>query len=247
MARTLIIDDENHCADRIAWLLSRCAPEFEIADKASSVEEAIASTHKHHPDLVFLDVQIGNKTGFDYLRQVEKTDFDVIFTTAYDQYAIEAFKFSALDYLLKPIGVDDFTQAIKRYTNRLSRNHFDKKMDVLLHNLKSVKSKRKITLPTQEGYEFLDLGQIIRFQADGNYTHIYLVDRTKFTVSKTLKTFDEIMEGSHFFRVHHSHLINIEHVKKYTRGKGGYVTMIDDSTVDVSTRKRDEFLSYLIK
>jgi len=247
MVTTLIIDDEEHCIDRISGLLKRCAPQFEFTAKAKTVEEAVNETRKHNPDLVFLDVQIGNQTGFDYLSQWSQPDFDVIFTTAYDQYAIEAFKFSALDYLLKPIDIDQFKAAINRYTNRLSRNYFDKKMEVLFHNLKGTQETKKITIPTQEGYEFIGLREILRLQADGNYTHLFLKDGTKLTVAKTLKTFDDMLAGTDFFRIHHSHLINLYHLKKYHKGKGGYVVMADGAAVNVSTRKKEEFLKALIK
>lgn len=246
MVKTLVIDDERHCIERIASLLQRCAPQFELTAKAKSVEMAIEKTRKHNPDLVFLDVQIGNQTGFDYLSQCHTSNFDVIFTTAYDQYAIEAFKFSALDYLLKPIDIDQFKAAIERYKNRLSRDYFDKKMEVLLHNLKGTQTTRKIAIPTQEGYEFINLKKILRLQADGNYTHLFLKDGTKLTVTKTLKTFDDLLAGPDFFRVHHSHLINLHHLKKYHKGKGGYVVMADGSSVSVSTRKKEEFLKALI-
>ncbi|MCM4156302.1 LytTR family DNA-binding domain-containing protein [Gramella sp. AN32] len=245
MINTLIIDDEKHCIDRIEGLLRTCGSEFQLTAKAQTVEEAISETKKHHPDLVFLDVQIGTQTGFDYLAQWDQPDFDVVFTTAYDQYAIEAFKFSALDYLLKPIDKENFKVAINKYTSRLSKNYFDKKMEVLMHNLRSNQATKKISIPTQEGYEFLTLQEVLRLEADGNYTHIFHKNGTKLTVAKTLKVFDEMLVGSNFFRIHHSHLINLIHIKKYYKGKGGYVVMEDGASVDVSTRKKEEFLKFL--
>jgi two-component system LytT family response regulator len=242
MSKTLIVDDEKHCMERIVGLLSKCEPKFESINYAKSVEDAIYKTNQFHPDLIFLDIQLGNQTGFDFLSSVDHEQFDIIFTTAYDQYAIEAFKFCALDYLLKPISVGDFKSALNRYNNKISKNYFDERIKHLIQNLKTDFLKRKIAVCSSKGYEFLDLKNIIRFEADGNYTHIFTKDTTKFTVAKTLKVFDDLLKGCNFYRVHHSHLINLHHVKRYFKGKGGYIVMEDNSSVSVSFRKREGFL-----
>lgn len=245
MATILIVDNENHCIESILDLISQCNFNFDFITSAQNVEDALYKTKEYNPDLIFLDVQLGNKTCFDFLSQLKRRDFDLIFITAYDQYAIKAFEFSALDYLLKPINIDDFRRAVKKYQNKVSRKDFDNKMNVLLHNLHNEKSKKKITIPSQEGLEFLELQEIVRFQADGNYTHIFMNDGTKFTASKSLKFFDEMLSELNFFRVHHSHIINLEFVKRYYRGKGGYLIMEDDTTVNVSVRKKDSLLKFL--
>ncbi len=245
MATILIVDNENHCIESILDLISQCNFNFDCILSALTVEDAISKTQEYNPDLIFLDVQLGNKTCFDFLSKIKKRDFDLIFVTAYDQYAIKAFKFSALDYLLKPINIDDFRRAVKKYHNKVSREYFDNKMNVLFHNLHNDTSKRKIAIPSQEGLEFLELQEIIRFQADGNYTHIFMKNGTKFTASKTLKFFDEMLTDLNFFRVHHSHMINLEYVRKYYKGKGGYLIMEDDTSVNVSVRKKDSLLKFL--
>ena len=245
MATTLIVDDEKHCVDNIIDLISQCNFKFDFIISAKSVEEAIHKTNEYKPDLIFLDIHLGNQTGFDFLSKINGKDFDLIFITAYDQYAINAFKFSALDYLLKPIKLDDFKRAIRKHKKNISRKYFNYKMDIFLNNLKNDITKRKIAISSQEGLEFLDLNKIIRLEADGNYTHIFMKNGTKFTASKTLKFFDEMLTGSNFFRVHHSHMINLALVKKYYKGKGGYIVMVDNTSVNVSIRKKEVLLKFL--
>ena len=245
MATILIVDNEKHCIESIIDLISRCNFEFEIITSAQTVKEAIYKTNSYKPDLIFLDIHLGNQTGFDFLSEIEKKDFDLIFTTAYEQYAVKAFEFSALDYLLKPINLEDFKRAINKFNNNVSRQYFENKMDVFLHNLKNDILNRKIVIPSQEGLEFLELHNIVRFQADGNYTHVFLKNGTKFTASKTLKYFEDMLSGSIFFRVHHSHMINLEHIKKYYKGRGGYIIMEDNTSVNVSVRKKESLLKFI--
>lgn len=245
MTRTLIIDDEQHCINRIEELLGEHTHSFEVVGRALSVEKALELTAQLRPDLVFLDVQIQDRTGFDFLRGLKEINFFVIFTTAYEKYAVQAFKFSALDYLLKPIGREDFEEALKKYGVQHSALALERKMEVLLHNLASDSRSKRISIPTLDGYSFLEIGDIVRCQADVNYTHIYLLDRHKITVSKTLKSFEELLADHHFFRVHNSHLVNLQYVKKYNKGKGGQVTMEDGSTVEVSSRRKEAFLKLM--
>ncbi len=247
MITTLIIDDEKHCIDCISDLLQQSELQFNYLLSAQSVEEAIYITHRYQPDLVFLDVHLGNQTGFDFLLQLESIKFDIIFTTAYDQYAIEAFKFSALDYLLKPITSSAFQVAIKRFRDSSTKKYFERKMNVLWHNFKNDVTTRKITIPTQEGYLFLELSEVIYLKADGNYTHIYCKDGLKYTVAKTLKIFDEMLSDANFFRVHHSSIVNLKYVRKFHKGSGGYVVMEDGTSVNVSIRRKENFLKAFVK
>ncbi len=246
MIRTLIIDDEQHCIDRVKQLLMPFGEKIECVGTAKTLENALTLTKEVSPDLVFLDVRIEDKTGFDFLRVVSPISFDVIFTTAYEKYAVQAFKFSAVDYLLKPIDADDFKNSIQKFEIKSSSKHLEQKIDVLLHNLKAQNTIKKITVPTLDGFEFLEITDIARCQADVNYTDIHLKNGKKLTVSKTLKSFEELLEPEQFFRVHNSHLINLREVKKYTKGKGGYVTMNDNTHIEVSTRRKEEFLRRLV-
>lgn len=246
MVKTLIIDDEQHCIDRVTELIDPYKLKYMVVDTVKTVQEALLATHNYSPDLVFLDVQIANKTGFDYLKKLDRIDFNIIFTTAYEKYAIEAIKFSALDYLLKPIGQEAFDLAIKKYENNFSLNEINKKLDSLLFNLKE-KSLNKLCIPSFDGIDFVELDNILFLEADINYTTIVLKNNEKMVVSKTLKNYENLLRNSGFFRVHNSFLVNLNYVKKYTKGKGGYVTMVNDKIINVSYRRKDKFLKTMQK
>lgn len=240
--RIAIVDDELHCINRLMTLL-----EAEIRSGSSvhvfkTFDEAIRGIDILQPEVLFLDIQLQGRTGFEVLQGISFKGFSLIFTTAYEQYAINAFKFSALDYLLKPLVWADLNLAMEQAKKRLEEKHFTEKLKVLLSHLSSARKSNKISIATIEGYIFLEINQIIRCQADVNYTYIYTAGGDKYTASKTLKYFEDLLTEYNFFRVHSSHLINLEQVCKYTKGKGGYVTLSDGSTIEVSTRRRDAFL-----
>lgn len=247
MIQAIIIDDEQHCIDRLSQMLHEyCKYSVELAGTFKNVKDGIAAIENLRPQLVFLDVQIGDETGFDLLQQLKQISFDVIFTTAHDKYAVKAFKFSALDYLLKPIDPDDLQQAIERFKNKTSANGINQKFETLFHNLKSTGvSSKKISVATITGFEFLNVGDILRCQSDVNYTTLFLTNKRKLMVAKTLKEFEELLTDYNFYRVHNSHLINLSYIKSYNKGKGGYVTMNDDSEIEVSTRRKEDFLKRL--
>jgi two-component system LytT family response regulator len=211
-----------------------------------SVEDGVKAIRELEPALIFLDVEIQDKRGFDLLQQLNERSFAVIFTTAYQQYAVQAFKFSALDYLLKPIDPDDLMQAIQKLKEKKSQDEMAAKLDALFYNLKSMQgTTKKIGVPTVKGLSFTDVSDIVRCQSDINYTTIFLKDKQKIIVAKTLKEFEELLSGYNFYRVHNSHLINLSYVKSYNKGKGGFITMTDNSVIEVSTRRKDEFLKKL--
>ena len=242
MIKAIIIDDEQHCIDRVEALLKPYADTIVIIGKFQTVDSAVNGIESLNPDVVFLDVQIHDKTGFDVLKAINKPAFEVIFTTAFEAFAVQAFKFSAVDYLLKPIDETDFNLAINKLNEKMEAKDFSKKVNVLLENISKNDHLKKITIPTIDGLEFLEISDIIRCEADVNYTTIFTKDNKKIIVSKTLKSFEILLANCNFFRIHNSHLINLSYVKKYTRGKGGYVTLTDNSTIEVSTRRKDEFL-----
>ncbi|MEZ4792216.1 MAG: LytTR family DNA-binding domain-containing protein [Gelidibacter sp.] len=246
MIKAVIIDDEIHCIDRIRQLLEPYKSIIQLVSTFADVELAIEGINAIQPDLLFLDVQIHAKTGFDVLKSIQQPKFEVIFTTAYEAYAVQAFKFSAVDYLLKPIAEDDFKQAIDKVTHKLETNDFSNKVEVLLSNLSKKDQHKKISIPTVEGYSFIEVSDIIRCQSDVNYTTIFTIHNKKIIVSKTLKIFEELLADCNFFRVHNSHLINLDYVKKYAKGKGGYVTMVDNTDIEVSTRRKDAFLKIIL-
>jgi two-component system LytT family response regulator len=209
------------------------------------IDEALRGIEQHRPHVVFLDVQLGEATAFELLKELPRIDFALIFTTAYEQYAISAFKYSALDYLLKPISKPDFDRALGKAITQTERDQSTEKVRMLLNNLSLDGRRKKITIPTADGLFFLKISEIIRCEADVNYTHIFTISGQKHTVSKTLKYFDELLTDADFFRVHQSHLINMDHIRKYQRGKAGTVIMADNTHIEVSTRRKELFLEKL--
>ena len=249
MIQAIIIDDEPHCIEYLSNLLcSEFIGKIELAGTAQTVNEGIKLISVLQPDLVFLDVQIADNTGFDLLRQLNKIKFEVIFTTAYDKYAIQAIKFSALDYLLKPIDKKDMEIAIDKLFGEISKKITSAKLDTLLYNLERKNGGlKKIIIPTSNGLEFLDVADIIRCESHINYTTIFLKENKKLLVAKTLKEFEEMLTEHHFFRIHNSHLINLSSVKSYRKGKGGSVILSDGTEIEVSTRRKEDFLKQLSK
>jgi two-component system LytT family response regulator len=244
MIRAIIIDDEQHCVDRLSRLLEEhFSADVHLMKSFNSATEGLKAIHKYKPDLVFLDVQLNDKTAFELLKQIDEIDFEIIFTTAYEKYAVQAFKFSALDYLLKPVDPADLKQAVQKLLDKNPKINTTKKLETLLGNLYG--TSKKICVPVVNGLVVLTVSDIIRCESEINYTTIFMKDRQKLTVAKTLKDFDEILSDYNFFRVHNSHLINMAYVKTYNKGKGGSVIMSDHTEIEVSTRRKDEFLKKL--
>ncbi len=247
MIRAIIIDDELHCIDRLENLVTNYCSNIELCGSFQSVKEGLAAIKKVKPDLVFLDVEINDETGFDFLKQLPEINFEVIFTTAYDKYAVQAFKFSAIDYLLKPVDVDELQTAIKKLNEKFSQKDIAQKFDALFHNLKKDNSKSKrICVPVLTGFVFIEVDDIIRCESNINYTTLFLKDKQKLIVAKTLKEFEELLRDYNFYRVHNSHVINLAYIKSYNKGKGGFVTMKDGAEVEVSTRRKDDFLKSMM-
>ena len=242
MIKAIIIDDEQHCIDRLSSLLkTNHTASIHLLGSAASVKDGIKAIKEQQPDLIFLDVQIHDRTGFDLLRECGNINFKVIFTTAYDKFAIQAIKFSAIGYLLKPIDEDDLAEAL----DKLSSNSVDdmRAMTKVIENNSNPQSKKKkITIPTGNELIFLDIDEIVRCHSDINYTTIYKSDKQKILVAKTLKEFEELLTEHHFFRIHNSELINLAYIKSYNKGKGGSVILNDGTELEVSTRRKEEFL-----
>ena len=247
MIRTVIVDDEQHCTDRLNALVEeRCANSVHVLQTFDNVNDALVGLKKLQPELLFLDVQIHDKTGFELLQSLGNVTFDVVFTTAYEKFAVQAIKFSALDYLLKPIDGDEFEAAVEKVKAKRANADSAKKIDTLFHNLNTIGGQTKrISVPTMTGFEFLQVGDIVRCESDVNYTTIFMKDKQKLMVAKTLKEFEELLTDFQFFRVHNSHLVNMTYVKSYLKGKGGCVVMSDNSEIQVSVRRKDDFLKAL--
>lgn len=245
MIRAIIIDDEQHCINWLKELVKTSTTCIDVVASYTSVDTALKELQHLDIDVVFLDILFEEKTGFDFLKDLANNQMEVIFTTAHAQFAITALKLSAIDYLLKPIDKEDFAAAVKKLQDRMSKKEIAQKLEVLFNNLQKQDVHKKISLPTADGYTFVEVQNIIHCQADINYTHLFLQGNQKLTVSKSLKYFEELLSNCNFFRIHNSHLINLSYVRKYTKGKGGYVTMADNSQLEVSTRRKESFLKYL--
>jgi two-component system LytT family response regulator len=241
--KTIIIDDENNARETIKNMLSIYCPDVEVIDVAGSVKEGEAVLNRHRPDLVFLDIKMADGTGFDLLRKFEDVNFFVVFVTAFEEFAIRAIKFSALDYILKPIDPDELMSAVEKAREIIEKENISIKLEALYENLDILSSNnKKIVLKTTGSVHIVNLKDIVRCESEKNYTHFYTIDNEKITVAKTLKEYNGLLNDYHFYRVHQSHLINLEHVKRYEKHDGGFLVMDDNSSVPVSFRKKEDLM-----
>lgn len=240
--RTVLIDDEKYARENLRAELEPYSDVLELVGEANSVEQALELIDGERPELIFLDINLGDGTGFDVLEKVKHKEFKLVFLTAYNQYAIRAFKFNALDYLLKPLDKKELATVIEK-VQRLIHQH-QPLLEEILKNMEGLQSK-KIAIPSQDGFSLHPIDEIIRCQSDGNYTLIYFNDKHKILSSKTLKYFDDLLTNSHFERVHNSHLVNLNHIKKYSNIDGGSLKMSDGSEVPISQRKKSHVLTVL--
>lgn len=245
MIKAILIDDEVHCLDTLSILITDYCPEVQILERCMSAKQGLSAIEKHEPALVFLDIEMPAMNGFELLEQFKEIPFAVIFTTSYDQYAIKAIRFSALDYLLKPIDPKELITAVHKVQTQKhlpSQEQFQMLMNQVKHKENGF---HKIAVPTTEGFELIPADQVVRCEADDNYTHLFLKDKKKITACRTLKEMEEqLADFSSFLRVHHSYLVNLNEVSKYVRGEGGYLVMSDGTTVNVSRSRKDALLKY---
>ena len=248
MIRCVLIDDENNSLEMMEWLIKTYCPQVSIDAMCNSSEKGIEAIKKFRPDVVFLDIEMPHMNGFDMLEQFDKLFFDVVFCTAYDQFAIRAFKYSALNYLLKPVDPADLQETIRRIEEKKS-SPSKEQIEMLLQNIReSAKpAVQRIALTTNDGMIFVSTQDILYCEAESNYTSVILKGGKKILVSKVLKDIDETLSGSNFYRIHNSYLINLNHIKKYVRGDGGYVIMENDVTISISRSRRHEFMELFSK
>jgi two-component system LytT family response regulator len=245
MIKAIIIDDEVHCVDTLSMLLADCCPEVEVTDTCVSAKKGLEAIEKSKPDIVFLDIEMPVMNGFELLENFKQIPFAVIFTTSYDQYAIKAIRFSALDYLLKPIDEEELVNAIKKIS--LQKIHpSEEQFRMLIDKIQYKKnSLTKVAIPTAEGFELILAEEIIYFEADDHYTRLFLKNKRKVIACRTLKEMEEqLNDFASFLRVHHSYIVNLNEVTKYIRGEGGYLVMTDGATVNVSRSRKDALLKY---
>jgi two-component system LytT family response regulator len=241
--RTVLVDDERTSMLTLESLLAKYFPAINIVGKAETVAQAVSEINKKSPELVFLDISLPDGEGFDVLEQIKQRNFEVIFITAYDQYAVKAFEFSALHYLVKPLTLDGLKDAINRFKELKTDEHLDDKVNVLKESLKS--KNEKIIIPSSEGLNVVRLSDIMRLEADDVYTYFYLTDGNRLMASRPLNNYEKILEDLPFSRLHAKHLVNLMYIKRYVKGKGGSVIMEDNTEVEVSVRKKPDFLAKL--
>lgn len=250
MITAIIIDDEAKGRQVLRQKIMGYCPGVEIVGEASDGKEAIGLLKNYHPQVIFLDIEMPRMNAFEMLNEIKEQDFHIIFTTAYDQYAIKAIKYAAFDYLLKPIDIEELKLAVSRVEKSIGSidsNQTKKQVETLQLNMQADKKQLfKLAIPSLEGLSFYDIKDIIRLEANSNYTNIFLINNLKIVASKTLKDFGDLLPEDVFFRCHHSHIINLKHIKRYLKGDGGQIEMQDGSIVDVSRSKKEQFLKIIL-
>ena len=238
----ILIDDEFSSLQNLEQKLTEFCPDINIVATAQKPEDAILLIRQYKPHVIFLDIEMPRMNGFRMLDELGEYDFEIVFTTAYNHYAVDAIRISAFDYLTKPIAIKDLQNAVERLIN--SRKHFTKdKVELLRSSLSSVKSQdEKIAIPTGEGLEFIPIKTILHIESSSNYSKLFFTDGKNILVTKQLGEFEELLSPFNFFRVHNSHLINLAYIRKYIRGEGGQVVMQNGDVIDVARRKKESFL-----
>ena len=243
MINAVIIDDETRNIKLMKNILSKFCPQVNLIGDATNGKTGKELIIQKKPELVFLDIEMPYGNGFDLINDLMPVDFEVIFVTAFDKYMLQALKYSALDYLLKPVNIDELKQAVQNAELRIRKNSINQQLNILLDNFKKQEpGLKKIAIPTSDGFDFILIDDIIRCEALGAYTKIHTKDLKKIIVTKPLKDYETILPEDIFFRIHNSHLINLNYIKKYNRGRGGLVELDDGSIIEVATRRKDEFL-----
>jgi two-component system, LytTR family, response regulator len=245
MIKTIIIDDEPYCCETLEIMIGKFCPELTVAAVLHSGAEAIEALAQFSPQLVFLDIEMPYMNGFEFLEKVHFINFALIFTTSYDQYAIKAIRFSALDYLLKPIDREELIQAVAKVSKSL-QSPTELQLELLLQKFNVPKTPiKKIALPTMEGLQMVEIDAIISCSSDSNYTNFFLKNNKKLTASRTMKDVEDLLSDYSFLRVHNSFLVNLNEIHKYIKGEGGYLVMSDGTNIDVSRSRKEMLLQKL--
>jgi len=248
MIRTVLVDDETDSTNVLKNLLQVYCPQVKVVGEADNVNDALQVIETCTPDLVLLDIAINDETAFDLLNRLNNITFQVIFVTAWDNHAITAFRYSAVDYLLKPVDGEDLQKAIEKVGQKSNEHEIMRQLKVLSDNIDSLQfTKQKMAVPTITGLSFVLLKDVIRFEAKGNYTVVYLNKGEQIVTTRSIKEYETFLPDSIFYRVHNSHIINLNKVQKYQKGRGGYLFMEDGSSIEVAFRRREDFLRRLLK
>lgn len=249
MIKTIIVDDEHHASEFLEKMLKRYFPnKFIICKTNESIDDAVKAIEIYQPDLVFLDIQMPIKNGFELFKEIKEINFQVIFTTAHSEFAIDAIKMSALDYLLKPINYIDLLGAINRFEIKTKVENQKKQLNVLIENIDSGETAhKKIAIATETGFEFVKFNTIIYLEAQSNYTKFYLSNNLTIITSKTLKHFEELLPSDLFFRTHKSYLVNMNFIKRFSKVDELLIELITGQKLPVSVRKKEEFINAIIQ
>lgn len=245
MIRAVLIDDEPKNISILEKMLDQFCPEVEVVGTAGESRSGAAIIRHEKPELVFLDIEMPYGNAFDLLDALKPLDFEVIFVTAFDNYMLKAFKYSALDYLLKPVDIAELKAAVDNVIHRKKSRHVDmQQLELLLSSLKNPRMPiERLALPSQDGLELHNINDIVRCEAQRGYTYIYLQSGQKILSSRNIKEFEEMLPETVFFRVHNSHIVNLNFVKKYQKGRGGFIEMTDGTQLEVAIRRKDELLA----
>ena len=245
MMKAIIVDDEPYCCETIATLLED-NDEVEIVTECYNGIDALEAIRKYNPGLVFLDVEMPKMNGFEMLQQLPSVNFEIIFTTSYDRYALKAIRFSAIDYLLKPIDEEELKNAVQKVIRR-SQKPIAEQLEILMQKIHHPSTPvRKIAMPTMEGFQMIMIDSIISCEADSNYTTLHLKNNKKMVVCRNLKDIEEMLEDHSFTRVHRCYVVNLNEVEKFVKGEGGYLIMSDGSSIDVSRNKKELLLKRIL-
>jgi len=238
--KAVIIDDEEHGRVTLSHLLTDFCENVEVIDVADSVKDGVALINKFQPNIVFLDIEMPEQNGFKLFDYFNTPTFEVIFTTAYDKHAVRAFRVSAIDFLLKPIDLEELREAVNRARLYQNSKHAQERLNVLKDNFNN--TFNRLTLPTKDGYIIVELNDIIYCEAQGNYTLFHLLNREKIITSKTLKLYDDILKEFNFFRTNRSNIVNLNHIKKFGKNRNTFITMSDGSTLSLAEGRRSQFI-----
>ncbi|NRF40927.1 LytTR family DNA-binding domain-containing protein [Pedobacter foliorum] len=246
--KCILVDDEVKSRINLRQLLAAYCPSVEVVGEAGSATEALKLISAQKPDLLFLDIEMGEVSGFDMLKLLNgHQSFEVIFVTAFDKYGIQAAKACAIDYLLKPINILELSNAVETATKQISPKKENERLQELIANIDRADDEQRIAVPLTDKIEFVAISKIIRLEAEGNYTHIYMDGDKKYLVCKTLKEFHELLERYNFLRTHQSHLINFRKISAYVKTEGGYIAMEDGSQIPISRQKREDVLKKILR
>ncbi len=241
----MIIDDEQNCIESLVFDLQKYCKEVNVVETCNSPKQGLLAIKNHDPDIVFLDVQMPWMSGFEMLEILDEINFAIIFTTAYDQFAAKAFRISAIDYLLKPIDVNDLQEAVRRAIEKISKQGGTENITNLLQNIKKPALQQRIAFAGRDGYEFIEADKIIYANAEGSYTHIYLTGKRKLIISKTLSDVEESLPANLFHRIHHSTVVNLSHITHFYKTDGGFLLMDNGEKLIVSKSRKDSLLECL--